>query len=126
MRAEANSLVGTHDFGAFRGAQDQRPETTRTIYSADFHEDPADPRVLWFEINGNKFLYHMVRIIVGTLVDVGRGRARPGAVRTALASLDRTDLGITAPPQGLFLTHVQLDEPVADTWPAVDDSKTTA
>jgi tRNA pseudouridine38-40 synthase len=125
MRAEANDLVGTHDFAAFRGAQDQRPETNRTIFHATLQPDPADRRILWIEINGNKFLYHMVRIIVGTLVDVGRGRTNPGAVRTALASLNRNDLGMTAPPQGLFLSHIQLDEPVADAWPAADDSITT-
>ena len=125
MRAEANDLVGTHDFAAFRGAQDQRPETNRTIFHATLQPDPADRRILWIEINGNKFLYHMVRIIVGTMVDVGRGRTNPGAVRTALASLNRNDLGMTAPPQGLFLSHIQLDEPVADVWPAADDSITT-
>jgi tRNA pseudouridine38-40 synthase len=126
MQAEAENLIGTHNFAAFRGAQDERPETERTIYRATFQQDASDPRVLWFEINGNRFLYHMVRIIVGTLVDVGRGRTNPGAVKTALASLSRNDLGITAPPHGLYLSHVQLDEPIADTWPPVDDSKTAS
>ena len=126
MFAETNALIGTHDFAAFRGAQDQRPETCRTIYSAQWLRDLTDSRVWWFEITGNKFLYHMVRIIVGTLVDVGRGRTKPGAVKTALSSLRREDLGMTAPSQGLYLSHVQLDEPVTEAWPQVDDYVTTA
>jgi tRNA pseudouridine38-40 synthase len=122
MQCEANDLIGTHDFAAFRGAQDARTETLRTIETAAFRWDREDPRLLWFEITGNRFLYHMVRIIVGTLVDVGRGKTNPGAVKTALASLRRDDLGMTAPSQGLILSHVLLDECGCDAWPRVDDS----
>jgi len=120
MQAETECLLGTHDFAAFRGAQDQRCETTRTIHHAEWKRDLSDPRILWFEITGSGFLYHMVRIIVGTLLDVGRGRTNPGAVKTALASFQRNDLGMTAPPQGLFLTHVELTDRGHDAWPSVD------
>lgn len=117
MQTEANDLLGTHDFAAFRGAQDARVETVRTIHSATWSRDLSDERVLWFEITGNRFLYHMVRIIVGTLIDVGRGRTNPSAVRTALASHNRNDLGMTAPAQGLFLSEVALDCTFDDVWP---------
>jgi tRNA pseudouridine38-40 synthase len=117
MQGEASDLIGTHDFAAFRGAQDERVETVRTIHHAEWSRDPTDERVLWFEITGNRFLYHMVRIIVGTLIDVGRGRTNPSAVKTALASHDRNDLGMTAPAQGLFLSHVELDCAFDETWP---------
>jgi tRNA pseudouridine38-40 synthase len=62
-------------------------------------------------IHGNAFLYNMVRIFAGTLIDVGRGRAEPGAIRRALASGDRLTLGITAPAQGLTLLRVFYGEP---------------
>jgi tRNA pseudouridine38-40 synthase len=126
MAQEALDLLGTHDFSAFRGATDQRTETTRNILRADWQQDAADPRVWNFDITGNRFLYHMVRIIVGTLIDVGRGRTNRGAVRSALASHLRTDLGMTAPAHGLELTHVELDERGSDNWPPFDEARSRA
>jgi len=126
VQREAQDLLGSHDFAAFRGATDERTDTTRTIRSADFRRDTADPRVWNFDITGNRFLYHMVRIIVGTLVDVGRGRTNPGAVRSALASRHRSDLGMTAPAHGLELMHVELDECGTDEWPQVDEPTSKA
>jgi tRNA pseudouridine38-40 synthase len=123
MNEETSDLLGTHDFRAFRGAQDLRSDTMRTIQCANWSRDSADPRALWFEIKGDRFLYHMVRIIVGTLVDVGRGRTNRGAVRTALASFRREDLGITAPAQGLFLSHIQLNNQGTEHWPSVDETR---
>ncbi|HEY5958773.1 MAG TPA: tRNA pseudouridine(38-40) synthase TruA, partial [Polyangiaceae bacterium] len=79
-----------------------------------------------FDITGDRFLFHMVRIIVGTLVDVGRGRTNPRAVQTALASLRRTDLGMTAPAHGLELTHIELDDYGSAHWPPVDESGSPA
>jgi tRNA pseudouridine38-40 synthase len=117
MRREARSLVGTHDFVAFRGASDRRTTTTRTISVADWHEVPGVPRCIEFEIRGDRFLYHMVRIIVGTLVDVGRGNSEPGAIARALGSGLRTDLGMTAPPDGLYLDRIELADSGHDEWP---------
>jgi len=117
MRAEARALLGTHDFVAFRGASDRRTTTTRTISVAEIHEVPSEPRCIAFEIRGDRFLYHMVRIIVGTLVDVGRGNIEPGAVARAQRSGARTDLGMTAPPDGLCLEHIELAESGHDHWP---------
>jgi tRNA pseudouridine38-40 synthase len=117
MRAEAQALLGTHDFIAFRGSSDQRTTTTRTISVSEIRELPSEPRRIVFEIRGDRFLYHMVRIIVGTLVDVARGNIPPGAVARAQRSGARTDLGMTAPPDGLCLEHIELAESGHDHWP---------
>jgi tRNA pseudouridine38-40 synthase len=117
MRQEAATLLGTHDFRAFRGSADFRTNTSRTIERLELTPRPAQPRVLVISVTGNAFLYHMVRIIAGTLVDVGRGRLEPGAGRRALASGDRLQLGMTAPSAGLCLEHVELSESASNEWP---------
>lgn len=117
MQAEAASLLGTHDFAAFRGASDRRATTVRSISVAELSEVPAEPRCLQLEIRGDRFLYHMVRIIVGTLVDVGRGTLPAGAIARAQSSGQRTDLGMTAPPGGLCLEHIELSDSGHNQWP---------
>lgn len=117
MRQEASLLIGTHDFRAFRGASDFRKNTVRTIEAAGFVPCADNERCLVFEITGNRFLYRMVRIIVGTLVDVGRGAKAPGAVPRAIASGNRLDLGVTAPPDGLVLERIELSELGENGWP---------
>jgi tRNA pseudouridine38-40 synthase len=98
-------LVGTHDFAAFRRAADERVDTVRTIVRAEVAEEGPLLRVT---VEGTGFLYNMVRIIVGTVVEVGAGRKREGALARAIASGQRADLGLTAPPQGLCLERVFL------------------
>jgi len=122
MREEACLLVGRRDFAAFRGASDARSDTVRRILRAEVRSACSDARCLEIEVEGERFLYHMVRIVVGTLVDVGRGKLRPGAVARAFASGDRRDLGPTAPPEGLYLQQVTLDVTPVDTWPDVPAS----
>jgi tRNA pseudouridine38-40 synthase len=117
MREEAAALVGRHDFRAFRSSTDARKDTVRTIFRAEVNEEPLDPRLLLVEIEGDRFLHRMVRIIVGTIVDVGRDRLGPGAVRSALRTGRRTDLGITAPPDGLYLQTLDLRADGSDKWP---------
>jgi tRNA pseudouridine38-40 synthase len=117
MSEEAAALVGRHDFRAFRSSTDARVDTVRTIFRAEIREAPADTRLLAIEIDGDGFLHRMVRIIVGALVDVGRDRLPAGAVRTALHSGDRNELGITAPPDGLSLVTLDLDDEGSDKWP---------
>jgi len=107
---EASAMVGTHDFRAFRSAHDARTSTVRTITRAEVR-DGDDPRILEIVFEGNAFLYNMVRILVGTLVDVARGNRGDGAVARALASGLRADAGMTAPPVGLTLEDIQLDLP---------------
>jgi tRNA pseudouridine38-40 synthase len=117
LREEALPLLGTHDFAAFRSSADVRKNSTRTLFSIAPERDPSDARCVWINVEGDAFLHNMVRIIVGTLVDVIRGRIPPGATARALASLERTDAGITAPPDGLVLDRVWLDNEGEDAWP---------
>jgi tRNA pseudouridine38-40 synthase len=77
----------------------------------------SDVPTLEIEVTGTAFLYRMVRIIAGTLVDIGRGRLAPESVHKALASKDRRDLGVTAPADGLYLEHVELTVDTFDAWP---------
>lgn len=121
VRREAEDLRGTHDFKAFRTSSDAREITTRTMTSVAILDgaDAAkpstgprfcDPRLLAIEIEGTAFLHNMVRIIAGTLVDVGRGRLEPGAVKRGFETGERASLGMTAPPHGLWLEEVLIDE----------------
>ncbi len=117
MRAEAQDLLGTHDFCAFRGRYDFRTNTVRTIEDIDISVSAEHPRLLSIRVTGNAFLYNMVRIIAGTLVDVGRGKRERGAIQRALADGDRLHLGMTAPAGGLFLEAIDLNVTTLDEWP---------
>jgi tRNA pseudouridine38-40 synthase len=116
-RAEAAAMVGTHDFKAFRTSSDPRLDTMRTISRVDIVPIEHGFEVV---VEGTAFLHNMVRIMVGTLVDVARKRLAPGAVGRAFASGSREDLGMTAPAHGLLLDEVFLDpESIAGgaSWP---------
>ena len=120
MRTEAACLVGTHDFQAFRGSKDIRTDTVRTLTKvevSDIGAVPEDPRCMAVTVEGDRFLYRMVRVIVGTLVDVGRGRRPAGICLQALANGDRTILGVTAPAEGLYLEELQLEHHGTQEWP---------
>lgn len=103
MRAEAADLVGTHDFGAFAASGSVVKDTVRTIYRADIQQNGSEIALI---VEGNGFLYNMVRIIAGTLIGVGSGKIESGAFRRAIESGSRLDLGITAPAHGLTLMEV--------------------
>ena len=111
MAREAKSIVGTHDFAAFRSAGDERVVTVRAIHSVDVTQSVEDTRIWSVAIEGTAFLYNMVRILVGTLSDVARGHLPEGTIAKALASKDRADAGATAPAQGLTLVRIDLDLP---------------
>jgi tRNA pseudouridine38-40 synthase len=115
---EAALAVGTHDFAAFRSSADERTNTTRTLRAVEISVDPSDARLVRVDVEGDAFLHNMVRILVGTLVDVARGHREPGAIARALASRDRREAGITAPAEGLYLEEVLLDDEGTDGWPA--------
>ena len=102
MRIEAKSLLGTHDFKGFMSSGSSVKDTVRTIRNITI-EEKEDLIVL--EVEGNGFLYNMVRIIVGTLVDIGRGRIDK-SMEEIIASQDRGEAGHTAPAHGLFLKKV--------------------
>ena len=104
MRRCAAALIGTHDFSAFAAAGGQAKTTVRTI-DTFFLDRIGDDLIL--RVHGDGFLYNMVRIIAGTLIDVGHGRLKEDCMARAVASGNRLDLGITAPAQGLELTRVE-------------------
>lgn len=107
MRQALPDLLGTHDFAAFQASGGTAKTTVRTISDVGLVEQ-GDELIL--TIFGNAFLYNMVRIIAGTLCDIGMGRKSPDAFRRALETLDRLELGITAPACGLELTRVYYED----------------
>ncbi len=102
MIKAAAHFVGEHDFAAFCSAQTDADSTVRTIYDARV-EVGEDPRRIDIYVTGNGFLYNMVRIIAGTLIDVGRGRLKADDIPSIIASCDRSRAGDTAPAKGLTL-----------------------
>jgi tRNA pseudouridine38-40 synthase len=126
LAREAKHVEGTHDFIAFRASGDERVVTVRTmtrvvVEPAVLLGAPPDekPRIVSIVIDGNAFLYNMVRIVVGTLIDVARGRLEEGAIVRALEAKDRRLAGTTAPAHGLTLERVDvtLPEGSGERWP---------
>jgi tRNA pseudouridine38-40 synthase len=113
---EAKAAVGTHDFASFRSAADERPSTVRTLTRVDV-ERGQDARIVSIVVEGNAFMHNMVRILVGTMVDVGAGRLPAGTMAAAIAARDRRAAGTTAPAHGLVLEQVHLDVEEIDRWP---------
>ena len=109
MRQAAAALIGEHDFAAFRAAGCTARTTHRRVDSIAIAEDLADPALIGVDVRGNAFLRNMVRIVVGTLVEVGAVRRPIDQVAEILASCDRTRAGITAPAHGLELVSVSYD-----------------
>ena len=107
MQAEADALIGTHDFAAFAASGSVVKDTVRTIWRADVSRDGHDVALI---VEGSGLLYNMVRIIAGTLRDVGSGKLPPEALKRAIETGDRLDLGVTAPACGLELTDVRYPE----------------
>jgi tRNA pseudouridine38-40 synthase len=110
MRDTARALVGTHDFRAFRAADDARPNATRTMHRLELIQPfRDDPHLLALEVHGSAFMKNMVRVFAGTLVAVGRGRMRTDDVAALLGpAAVRSKLSETAPAHGLTLVHVSL------------------
>jgi tRNA pseudouridine38-40 synthase len=115
MSQAAAVLVGQHDFAAFQATRSDVKTTVRRLLASSVHEVDVThlvtvargDRLLRYEVAGTGFLRHMVRNIVGTLADVGRGRRQAPEVRAILASRDRSQASATAPPQGLVLWKVE-------------------
>lgn len=104
MQEAARVLVGKHDFAAFESAGSERPDTVRTLFAVDV---VRNVNRISIEVTGDGFLYNMVRSIVGTLVEVGKGSREKAWVAEVLASCDRRKAGQTAPALGLFLVSVE-------------------
>lgn len=108
MDRAAKTLIGTHDFGAFAASGSIVKDTVRTIWRAEVTRSDNDIQLI---VEGNGFLYNMVRIIAGTLIGIGTGKVEPDAFTRAIETGDRLDLGITAPAHGLTLMEVFYNEP---------------
>ncbi|TYR78551.1 tRNA pseudouridine(38-40) synthase TruA [Priestia megaterium] len=106
MKEAATHLIGTHDFTSFCSAKTEVEDKVRTIYEIDIYEGNDQ---LVFRFVGNGFLYNMVRILVGTLLEVGQGKIKPVEIKAILESRARPKAGKTAPPQGLYLWEVFYD-----------------
>jgi len=104
MRQAAGYLVGEHDFVSFCNVRTDVENTVRTVTALDVLENGDE---ITIRITGNGFLYNMVRIIVGTLIRVGRGFYAPEKVKEILEAKDRKAAGVTAPAHGLFLVEIK-------------------
>lgn len=104
MKRAISYFEGEHDFQAFKSSGGSGKTTVRTIYKANLIKDGE--RII-IELTGNGFLYNMVRIISGTLVDVGLGKIDPDTIPEIIEKKDRTKAGKTLPPQGLYLVKVE-------------------
>lgn len=110
MRRAAVSVVGCHDFAAFRAADPTHAASDDTMCRLSRCTVSRRGDLVTIDIEGHRFLKYMVRNIVGTLAEVGLGKRRPGDVRTILESRDRRNAGVTAPPYGLTLVAVTYPE----------------
>lgn len=103
MKHAAKYFEGEHDFKAFRSSGTSNKNSVREIYKVEIKEE--NERII-LEFTGNGFLYNMVRIMVGTLMDVGLGKIKPESIKDIIDSKERTKAGKTAPAQGLYLVEV--------------------
>jgi tRNA pseudouridine38-40 synthase len=110
MHRCAQALRGTHDFSSFETQGAPREDSVRTVYELKVHRGAAEEQdFVYLEIEADGFLYNMVRAIVGTLVEVGRGAEPEAWPAAVLAARERSRAGVTAPPHGLFLVYVNYD-----------------
>jgi len=107
MQRAAKDALGEHDFSAFMSAGSALEQTVRCVSRSEWFQDG---RYLFYDVSANGFLYNMVRILVGTMLEIGSGKLPEDAVARALLSHRRSDAGGTAPPQGLALMRVQYED----------------
>lgn len=107
MKEAIKYFEGEHDFKGFKASGTSSKSSVRTIYSGDLYK--RNDRI-YIELTGNGFLYNMVRIIAGTLLEVGTGKIKPEEIPAIIESKDRTKAGRTLPPQGLYLLNVEYNK----------------
>ena len=107
MQQAAEYLIGEHDFASFCAAGSTAETTIRTIYDITIERKNT---MISIKVTGNGFLYNMVRIIAGTLIEVGKGRFAPEAIKEILEAKDRTKAGPTAPAKGLMLYQYEFEK----------------
>lgn len=108
MKKAVKFFEGEHDFKAFKASGTSSKSSIRTIFKAEVIEKPDEK--IWIELTGSGFLYNMVRIISGTLVEVGLGKIEPEEIKNIIKSQKRENAGKTLPPQGLYLVSVEYDK----------------
>ncbi|MDR0531554.1 MAG: tRNA pseudouridine(38-40) synthase TruA [Oscillospiraceae bacterium] len=106
LHRQAQDFVGTHNFAAFCAAGGGAKTTVRTVTAFSVRREGEDVR---FTVSADGFLYHMVRIMVGTLLDIARGRLPEGCIPGILAAGSRAMAGVTAPAEGLWLIDVRYE-----------------
>lgn len=104
MKEAVKYFEGEHDFAAFKASGTSSKSSVRKIYKADVYENNER---IYIELTGNGFLYNMIRIIAGTLLDVGIEKIKPEEIKNIIESKDRKQAGKTLPPQGLCLMEVK-------------------
>lgn len=109
MKEAAALLVGTHDFYSFATAGDERESTVRTLFRVDVTRRSGEPDVIDIDVEGDGFLYNMVRTLAGTLVEIGLGQRLPSSIPQLLARRNRSAGGVNMPPQGLTLIAVRYE-----------------
>jgi tRNA pseudouridine38-40 synthase len=108
MRRAAQALIGEHDFTSFETQGSPRASPIRRVFERSVERrPPPDQDLIHIEVEADGFLYNMVRAIIGTLVEVGRGARDEGWPAAVLAARNRSAAGATAPPHGLFLVAVE-------------------
>ncbi len=107
MAQAAEILLGEHDFSSFRAAGCQAHSPIRTMHKLTLN---STDEWIWLDLTANAFLQHMVRNIAGCLIEIGSGKRSDGWLSEVLNAKDRTKAGITAPPNGLYLTGVEYPE----------------
>lgn len=112
MKNATKYFEGTHDFAGFMATGGDQKTTVRTITECSLWQNPGNPKDIRITVAADAFLYNMVRIITGTLVDVGLSKIKADDIPAIIDSTDRTQGGMTAPPQGLFLEEIYYDEEV--------------
>lgn len=110
MQRAAQVLVGRHDFSSFETSGSERQSSVRTIEEITLRRSADDSQRIVLEVAADGFLYNMVRTIVGSLVEIGRGARDEAWLAAVLEARERRAAGQTAPPQGLFLVHVDYKE----------------
>lgn len=103
MKTASEYLIGKHDFKSFCQNKKMKKSTIRTIYSINITKEDDIIRISYI---GNGFLYNMIRILTGTLIEVGKGKISPEEIVDIIEKKDRGAAGFTAPPEGLFLQRV--------------------
>jgi tRNA pseudouridine38-40 synthase len=109
MKKGASYFIGTHDFKSFCSNKKMKKSSVRTVYDISFDYSEANS-LLSITFRGNGFLYNMVRIMVGTLIEIGLHKRDTESITAALEGKDRALAGHTAPPNGLFLADVLYKE----------------